>query len=100
MPCKFYDLTFDNPENQIILWCAHKLLQETRKIESESDREIYVVKQLREQCRESSRGVAKDALPMLQGLGIINDLYHGPVKKPDNLSRARTETTKIRDENL
>ncbi|HJX49919.1 MAG TPA: hypothetical protein VJ438_00490, partial [Candidatus Nanoarchaeia archaeon] len=36
IPCSYYDLTFDNPENQLVLWCAHKLISETRKIKSKN----------------------------------------------------------------
>ena len=49
IPCSYYDLTFDNNENQIVLWCAHKLLRETRKIAMKNKGEISIVKKLREQ---------------------------------------------------
>ncbi len=51
IPCTYYELTFDNPENQIILWCIHKLLRETQKILSGqiNNNSGYIVNKLREQ---------------------------------------------------
>jgi 5-methylcytosine-specific restriction enzyme subunit McrC len=49
IPCSYYDLTFNNHENQIVLWCAHKLLRETRKIATKNKGEISIIKKLREQ---------------------------------------------------
>jgi 5-methylcytosine-specific restriction endonuclease McrBC regulatory subunit McrC len=43
IPCEFYDLTFDNNENQIILYCAKKLLSNTKKTKNS-----YFIKKLRE----------------------------------------------------
>lgn len=66
IPCVYYDPTFDNPENQIILWCAQKLLKETRKIESKGN-DIFVVKKLREQYTLMSNEISllpKTALDM------------------------------------
>lgn len=51
VPCTYYELTFNNPENQIILWCIHKLLRETQKIINQSSRNnsTYILNKLREQ---------------------------------------------------
>lgn len=40
--------------------------------------------QLRTQVAKSTRGVAKDALPVLQALGLIDDFFVGGVTIPDN----------------
>lgn len=32
LPCIYHDLTFDNKENQIVLWCLNKLIREASKI--------------------------------------------------------------------
>ena len=48
VPCSYYDLTFDNEENQIILWCANRLLKQTR-ILNEKNSENIVLKKLKEQ---------------------------------------------------
>lgn len=48
IPCNYYDLTFDNPENQIVLWCAHRLLGELRRVGTNKNK-IPVIRKLREQ---------------------------------------------------
>src|SRR3989338_605255 len=47
IPCRYSDLTFDNMENQIILWCAYKLLRMVRKIKPRNTNSV-IVKKLRE----------------------------------------------------
>lgn len=47
VPCIYNDLTFDNKENRIILWCANRLLKEIKKIET-GNKTLYVGKKLRE----------------------------------------------------
>jgi len=50
LPCTYFDLTFDNAENQIILWCLYKLLRETRKIMGNNGSNgFFVLRKLREQ---------------------------------------------------
>lgn len=59
VPCSYYDLTFNNPENQIILWCANKLLRESRKIKQNDQN--FVIRRLREQYTVLSTEI--DLLP-------------------------------------
>ena len=50
VPCRYFDLTFDNHENQIILWCINRLLHETKQLLSQKNPgEPRIVKILREQ---------------------------------------------------
>jgi len=37
VPCIYHDLTFNNKENQIVLWCLNKLIKEASKIELGQD---------------------------------------------------------------
>jgi len=46
VPCTYNDLTFDNAENRIILWCAYRLLKEIQKLDKKGN--MYVGKKLRE----------------------------------------------------
>jgi len=48
IPCQYFDLTIDNIENQIILWCANRLIKSLRALEYSND-ESYVSRKLREQ---------------------------------------------------
>lgn len=48
IPCQYYDLTIDNIENQIILWCSNRLIN-SLKLLDKSGNESYVSRRLREQ---------------------------------------------------
>lgn len=48
IPCQYFDLTIDNIENQIILWCANRLINSLKDLDS-SGNESYVSRRLREQ---------------------------------------------------
>lgn len=50
VPCRYFDLTFDNHENQIILWCINRLLHKTKQILNQNNlSEPRIIKILREQ---------------------------------------------------
>ena len=50
IPCNYYDLTFNNNENQIILWCLGKLLGKIKEISDDDKKSnVYIVKRMREQ---------------------------------------------------
>lgn len=49
IPCIYYDLTFDNKENQIVLWCLNKLIREASKIDiAQEKREPRILCLMRE----------------------------------------------------
>lgn len=48
IPCQYFDLTIDNIENQIILWCANRLISSLKQLNN-SGNDSYVSRRLREQ---------------------------------------------------